>query len=74
MEKFCEFITNPAWWGVLLSAISAIAVIVIAVVQIRLQKQQTKLQEQQVRAQEYEVYKRLYLLLNNANGEIDNFI
>ena len=74
MEKFCDFITDPDWWSVLLSAISAIAVIVIAVVQIRLQKQQTKLQEQQVRAQEYEVYKRLYLLLNNANREIDNFI
>ena len=67
MEKFCDYITDPDWWGVILSAISTIAVIVIAVVQIRLQKRQTD-------AQEYDVYKRLYLLLGNANREIDNFI
>ena len=42
--------------------------------QNEIQKYQTKLQEQQVRAQEYEVYKRLYMLVSNANGEIDNFI
>ena len=42
--------------------------------QNEIQKRQTKLQEQQVRAQEYEVRKRLYLLLTNANREIDNFI
>ena len=42
--------------------------------QNEIQKHQTKLQEQQVRAQEYEVRKRLYLLLTNANREIDNFI
>lgn len=49
--------------------------------QVRLQQQQneiqeyqTKLQEQQVRAQEYEVYRRLYMLLGNANREIDSFI
>ncbi len=42
--------------------------------QNEIQKYQTKLQEQQVKAQEYEIYKRLYLLLSNANGEIDNFI
>lgn len=42
--------------------------------QNEIQKYQTKLQEQQVRAQEYEVYKRLYMLVSNANREIDNFI
>ena len=67
MESFCIDLTDPAWWGVILSAMSTVAVIVIAVVQIRLQKRQTD-------AQEYDVYKRLYLLLGNANREIDNFI
>lgn len=67
MKGLVEFITNPAWWGVILSAISTIAVIVIAVMQIRLQKRQTD-------AQEYEVRKRLYSLLSNANREIDYFL
>lgn len=42
--------------------------------QLKLQEEQNKLQERQIRAQEYEVRKRLYLLLTNANREIDNFI
>ena len=67
MEKFCDFITNPDWWGVILSAISTIAVIAIAYVQIRLQKRQTELQE-------YDVYRKLYILLSNANTEIDFFL
>lgn len=49
--------------------------------QVKLQKQQneiqeyqTKLQERQFVAQGYDVYKRLYILLGNANREIDVFI
>ena len=42
--------------------------------QLKIQERQNELQEQQIRAQEYEVRKRLYLLLTNANREIDNFI
>lgn len=53
MEGFVKFITNPAWWGVILSVISTVAVIVIAVVQIRIQRQQAK-------AQEYELYRRVF--------------
>ena len=53
MEKFCDFITNPDWWSVILSAISTIAVIVIAIVQIRIQREQT-------RVQEYELYRKIY--------------
>lgn len=67
MEGFVKFITDPAWWGVILSAISTIAVIAIAYVQIRLQKRQTELQE-------YDVYRKLYILLSNANTEIDFFL
>ena len=43
MEGFVKFITDPDWWSVILSAISTIAVIVIAVVQIRIQIIQNKL-------------------------------
>lgn len=66
MERFVDFITNPSWWSVILSAVSAIAVIVIAVVQIRLQKRQAE-------SQEYDVYKSLYIMLSKANREIDAF-
>lgn len=74
MENFCEFITDPEWWSVILSAISTIAVIVIAVVQIRIQKQQTKLQEQQNRQQEYELYLSLYRIVNNMDTLIAEHI
>lgn len=67
MEKFCDYITNPDWWSVLFTAISTIAVIVIAVVQIRLQKQQTKVQE-------YDVNSKLYKLIKDIDFQIDLFI
>ena len=67
MGKFCDFITDPDWWGVLLSAISTIAVIVIAVVQIRLQKRQTE-------AQDFDVYRKLYPLVYSANNRIIHFM
>ena len=42
--------------------------------QYKLQQQQTELQKRQTEAQEYEIYRRLYLLVNNANNEIDEFL
>ena len=74
MERFVDFITNPSWWSVILSAVSAIAVIVIAVVQIKLQIQQTKLQKRQSEAQEYDVYRKLYILINNTELEVQDFL
>ena len=56
MKGFIEFISDPAWWSVIFTAISTVAVIVIAVVQIRLQKRQAALQA-------YESYKSTYELL-----------
>lgn len=67
LNNLVEFITNPEWWGVILSAISTIAVIVIAVVQIKLQRQQTK-------AQEYELYSELYDIIHNIDWLIGNFL
>lgn len=67
MDGFCEFITNPDWWIVMLTAISTIAVIAIAVVQIRIQRHQTKVQE-------YELYKELYIVIQDADWIIKGFI
>ena len=64
MGKFINFITNPDWWGVILSAISTIAVIAIAVVQIKLQKREVK-------QQEYEVYRALYEIVKKINNYAD---
>ena len=73
-----EQLNRPEWWSVGSTIVAAIVAAVITYVlgkrQNELQEQQLKLQEQQIRAQEYEVRKRLYLLLTNANREIDNFI
>lgn len=74
MNTICKYITNPDWWGVFFTAISTIAVIIIAVMQIKLQRQQTELQKRQTEAQDYEVRKRLYSLLKNANREIDYYL
>lgn len=65
MEKFVDFLTDPDWWSVFLSAISTIAVIVIAVVQIRIQRQQ-------MRAQEYELYRRLYKKVDDIYREFND--
>lgn len=53
LDKLIEAVNSPDWWTILLTAINTIAVIVIAVAQIRLQKRQAK-------AQEYDLYRRLF--------------
>ena len=53
LNKLVEAVNSPDWWTILLTAINTIAVIVIAVAQIRLQKRQAK-------AQEYDLYRRLF--------------
>lgn len=67
LDNLIEAINRPDWWSVILSAISTIAVIVIAVVQIRLQKQQTK-------AQEYSRYKELYSIIYDIDLLINHFL
>lgn len=74
MENFCKYISNPDWWIVVLTAISTTAVIVIAIVQIRMQRHQTQLQKRQTEAQEYNTYRQLYILISSANREIDGFL
>ncbi len=67
MEYLCKLITNPDWWIVLFTAISTIAVIVIAIVQSRIQRQQIKVQE-------YEIYRKLYHSIKQSNAIIDSFV
>ena len=80
-----EQLNRPEWWSVGATIVAAIVAAWITYVlgkrqnelqeqQLKIQERQNELQEQQIRAQEYEVRKRLYLLLTNANREIDNFI
>ena len=59
-----EKLDGPDWWSVFFTAISTIAVIVIAVVQIRLQKQQTKVQEYEIAFKKYSD-KKLYKVIND---------
>lgn len=69
MELFCclDLLCRIDFWTLILTGISAVAVIIIAVIQIRMQRVQTKMQE-------YEFYKEPYLLMvaihQNINGLI----
>lgn len=74
MKCFINFITDPDWWIVLLTAINTTAVVFIAIVQIRIQKQQTKLQEQQNKQQEYEVYRALYVIIKDIYRQAENLL
>ena len=84
-DKLIEAINSPDWWGFGATVFVGLAAAWITnklgkrqnelqQQQLKIQERQNELQEQQIRAQEYEVRKRLYLLLTNANREIDNFI
>ena len=71
MEKFCDFITNPAWWSVIATFVAAIVAACITSKfskrqnelqeqQLKIQERQNELQEQQIKQQEYDVYRRIY--------------
>lgn len=67
MEVFCKILTNPSWWNVIFTAISTIAIIVIAIIQIKLQKRQTE-------TQDFDTYRSLYSLITCSNEEITKFL
>ena len=69
-----EKLNSPDWWIIVLTVVNIGAFVFVAWTQIKIQKQQTKLQERQTKAQEYEVYKRLYILINKINLQIENLI
>ena len=51
-------------WTIILTAINTIAVVIIAIVQIRIQYRQSKMQE-------YELYKDLYSLVNDIHHNVN---
>ncbi len=71
MTGFIEFITDPAWWSVILSAISTIAVIVIAVVQIRIQIIQNRLVRYNENIELYNNIKKIHWYVQNIFRNIN---
>lgn len=71
LQELVEAINRPDWWTI---GITSAITIINATIMVWLGWRQYKLQKQQTYAQEYGIYKKLYLLLKNANDEIDDFL
>ena len=74
LSELIEVISRPDWWTIGITVVNAAIMVWLGWRQYKLQQQQTELQKRQTEAQEYEIYRRLYLLVNNANNEIDEFL
>ena len=74
LYELIETISRPDWWTIGITIVNAAIMVWLGWRQYKLQKQQTELQKRQTEAQEYEIYRRLYLLVNNANNEINEFL
>ena len=74
LSELIEVISRPDWWTIGITVVNAAIMVWLGWRQYKLQQQQTELQKRQTEAQEYEIYRRLYLLVNNANNEIDDFL
>lgn len=72
--ELIEVISRPDWWAIGITVVNAAIMIWLGWRQYKLQQQQTELQKRQTEAQEYDIYRRLYLLVSNANNEIDEFL
>ena len=68
-NRLIEAIDSPDWWIIALTIINTIAVIGIAYMQIRIQRQQIKLQKRQTEAQEYELYRNLAYIVKEIHFE-----
>lgn len=73
LERLIRAVESPDGWSIALTAINTIAVIVIAIIQIRIQNQQTKLQKRQVKQQDYEFNKELLMLIKSLDKQIIDF-
>ncbi len=73
LERLIRAVESPDGWTIALTAINTIAVIVIAIIQIRIQNQQTKLQKRQVKQQYYEFNKELLMLIKSLDKQIIDF-
>ena len=69
LNRLVEAIDSPDWWTIALTIINTIAVIVIAYMQIRMQRQQTNLLKRQTEAQEYELYRNLARIIKEIHFE-----
>ena len=67
LQELVEAVNRPDWWAIGITMVNALIMVWLGWRQYKLQKQQTY-------AQEYETYKNFYLLIRNANIEIDNFL
>lgn len=66
-----EAVNRPDWWTI---GITSAITIINAVIMVWLGWNQYKLQKRQTEAQEYDIYRKLYILLSNANSQIDGFL
>ena len=74
LSELIDVIRRPDWWTIGITIVNAAIMVWLGWRQYKLQQQQTELQKRQTEAQEYEIYRRLYLLVNNANNEIGEFL
>lgn len=66
-----EAVNRPDWWTI---GITSAITIINAAIMVWLGWNQYKLQKRQTEAQEYDIYRKLYILLSNANSQIDGFL
>ena len=67
LSELIEVISRPDWWTIGITVVNAAIMVWLGWRQYKLQKRQTE-------SQEYEIYRRLYLLVSNANNEIYEFL
>ena len=74
LSELIKVINRPDWWTIGITVVNAAIMVWLGWRQYKLQQHQTELQKRQTELQEYEIYRRLYLLVSNANNEIDEFL
>ena len=71
LQELVESVNRPDWWTI---GITSAITIINAAIMVWLGWNQYKLQKRQTEAQEYDIYRKLYILLSNANSQIDGFL
>ena len=71
LQNLVEAVNRPDWWTI---GITSAITIINAAIMVWLGWNQYKLQKRQTEAQEYDIYRKLYILLSNANSQIDGFL
>ena len=74
LSELIKVINRPDWWTIGITVVNAVIMVWLGWRQYKLQQQQIELHKRQTEAQEYDIYRRLYLLVSNANNEIDEFL